>query len=386
MKRLVIIAAIAVFAFQATPLCAAEDDAKAREQFDEILDAFNSRAYEMLESSIDKADLMNRVFAVRPLDDATKQAYNASYAEISESGFLSSIHNPTSDNAAELVRFAFEDGKGVAVIRIRIPNYQYAFLAIQIRHDRRSRLKIVDWYDSRLGQSMTTTISDVLITLAPNKASTQRLLSIQDPTDLQLFQATELLKAARDSMSPRFLEIYADLDEGIKAHPLIVKFAMRRAALGGNPDLFVSTLKLFVDAYSAQAEFAALTSAYYLQGQAYQEAYQSLLQFHQFFGVKEGAVPARLSALALATGNPEGAEKYALEATANEPSFELGWWSLLRARAAAMDYEGSLQPLTYLEDNFDHRLDAAKLRQDRFRGFAGLVASQEFKDWRAGRN
>ena len=66
MKRLVIIAAIAVFAFQATPLCAAEDDAKAREQFDEILDAFNSRAYEMLESSIDKADLMNRVFAVRP--------------------------------------------------------------------------------------------------------------------------------------------------------------------------------------------------------------------------------------------------------------------------------------------------------------------------------
>jgi hypothetical protein len=59
---------------------------------------------------------------------------------------------------------------------------------------------------------------------------------------------------------------------------------------------------------------------------------------------------------------------------------------LLRARAAAEDYRGALEPLQRLEDDFGHRLDESKLRRDRFRAFTGLAASQEFKDWRADRN
>jgi hypothetical protein len=53
---------------------------------------------------------------------------------------------------------------------------------------------------------------------------------------------------------------------------------------------------------------------------------------------------------------------------------------------AAKDYQGALAALTYLEDNFGHRLDARKLRQDKFRAFTRLASSQEFKDWRASRD
>ena len=89
--------------------------------------------------------------------------------------------------------------------------------------------------------------------------------------------------------------------------------------------------------------------------------------------------------LALAIGKPDDAEEFAVAATVNEPELELGWWSLLRARAAARNFAGALEALTYLEDNFDHRLDEAKLRRDKYRAFASLASSQEFKDWRAGR-
>ena len=99
-----------------------------------------------------------------------------------------------------------------------------------------------------------------------------------------------------------------------------------------------------------------------------------------------GGWVAVLSALALATGKAEDAEKFAVAATIDEPALELGWWSLLRARSAANDYDGALDALTYLEDHFSHRLDEAKLRRDKFRAFTNLVASQEFKDWRAGRD
>jgi hypothetical protein len=64
----------------------------------------------------------------------------------------------------------------------------------------------------------------------------------------------------------------------------------------------------------------------------------------------------------------------------------LGWWSPLRVRAQAQDHAGAIQALTYLEDNFGHRLDEAKLRRDRFQGFTTLAGSEEFKEWRAERN
>ena len=54
-------------------------------------------------------------------------------------------------------------------------------------------------------------------------------------------------------------------------------------------------------------------------------------------------------------------------------------------RAGAGDYAGALPALTYLEDNFGHRLDAAMLRRDPYKAFNGLAASEAFTEWRAGR-
>ena len=185
MKRVILVAAIAAFMSFVPVAQAAEDDAKARDQFQKIVDAFNSSEFEMVEPAIDKADLINRVIAVRPLANDVKQMLRDSFAEMAEGGFMHSIHNPVSGNAGEVVAFDFENGKGLGVIRVKIPNYQYAFLAIELRHDRRGRLKIVDWFDSRIGQNLMTSISDVLITLMPTKESTRQLLAIPEPTGLR---------------------------------------------------------------------------------------------------------------------------------------------------------------------------------------------------------
>jgi hypothetical protein len=126
-------------------------------------------------------------------------------------------------------------------------------------------------------------------------------------------------------------------------------------------------------------------SDFFLAVGAIEEAYALLKIFQQDFAVNEGALPAKLSALALATGKPDDAEKFAVEATIDEPTLELGWWSLLRVRSSAGNYAGSIEALTQLEESFGHRLDEAKLRRDKFRGFTQLVGSQEFKDWRATR-
>jgi len=232
---------------------------------------------------------------------------------------------------------------------------------------------------------LSVEIAEELMVQMPTKPATRKTLSIPNPTDLQLFQVTELYKASRDQQPPRFFEIYDEFNEALKREPFIAKRAVSMAYMLKDSSRLVRALDIFLDVYSDQWSFALSTSDIYLALGAYERSYELLKRFQQDFAVNEGALPAKLSALALATGKLDDAEKFAVEATTDEPTLELVWWSLLRVRSSAENYAGSIDALTQLEDNFGHRLDEAKLRRDKFRGFAQLVASQEFKDWRASR-
>ncbi len=386
MKKAKQIAVVVVLMILAAPLPAAEDDAKARGQFQEILDAINEHSFDAMKPAIDKTDLRNRVYGSRAIENDVRQSFDANFWEMLEAAFLENIPNPGSDARGQLVQFEFQNGKGQAVIRYRLPKYQFVYHVFELRHDKRGRLKIVDWFDTSRGQTFTIGLGEQLLIAMPSKATTRKLLTSANVGNQQLFQVTELLKAARDRQPPRFFEIYDDLDEPLRRQRLIAKFAVNMAILARDADRFVTTLDTFAAVYSGDKDFALFIAESYLQVQYYEKSFPYFEAFHGNFGVREGALPARLSALALAIGRPEDAQKYALEATTREPSLKLGWWSLLRARAADGDFKGSIDALTQLEDNFDERLDAAKLKRDRFRAFSKLADSPEFKEWRDGRD
>ncbi len=380
------ITTIVVLTFLVTPGSAAENDAKAFGQFQEILQSIDQKSFEIFSKVLDQTDLANRVYSHQPVEDDVRAIFNGNFWELIEAGFLHYLPPEGSKVKAELIQFSFEDGRGQACVRYSRANYEYTYQVFDLRHDRRGRIRVVDWFDSKAGQTFTADIGEDLITLMPTKVATRKIVSIENPTDLQLFQVTEILKAIRDAQPPRFFEIYDEFDDQLKREPLIAKNAVIMAYGVKDIDRFRQSVEIFVEVYSEDANQALIMSDYYLVLEDYQQSFEMLRRYHQSFKIKEGAIPAKLSALALATGNTDDAEKFALEATVNEPTLELGWWSLLRVRAAAKDYQGALPALTYLEDNFEHRLDEAKLRRDKFRAFASLASSQEFKDWRGSRN
>ena len=380
------IATVVVLAVLATPLFAAEDDKKAFGQFQEFLEGVDQLSFEMIQDYLDQTDLTNRILGHQSVQPDVEEMFRGDFWNIIERGVLSVLPPQGSGIKGELVQFAFENGKGQACVRFRHPQHAYQFHRLELRQDRRGRLKIVDWFDSNNGLTFSALMGEELLTAKPTKEKTRRLLSIKAPTDLQLFQATEILKAIRDRQAPRFFEIYDQFDEQLKRVPWVAKNAVNMAHGLKDVDRFATALTIFVDVFADDPDMALLMSDFYLIVGDYEHAFTSMKRFEQHFAVNEGALPAKLSALALATGKPEDAERFAVEATTNEPTVELGWWSLLRARTAARDYQGALEALTYLEDNFGHRLDAAKLRRDKFRAFTKLANSQEFKDWRASRN
>jgi len=387
MKTKRLVATIVVFTIAAMPLMAAEDDAKAFGQFQEILAAIDDRSFDTIQKAIDRTDMRNRVYSARTLEADVGAVFDGNFWQFIEERFTQTTLPPSGARIkAELVDFAFQDGQGKAAIRFGMPGFQYKYQVFDLRHDGRGRLKLADWFDSSTGQEFSADIAEDLSIMMPTKAATRRVISVQNPTDLQLFQVTEIFKASRDRQPPRFFEIYDQFADELKREPFVAKQAAQMAYLLQDTDRFLSALEIFVDVYSSDPNYALTMSDYYLTAQDYEKSYELLQIFQKDFSVKEGALPAKLSALALAIGKPDDAEKYALEATVDEPGLELGWWSLLRARSSAQNFEGAVEALTYLEDNFSHRLDEAKLRRDKFGGFSKLVASPEFKEWRTSRN
>ncbi len=386
MKIVKVVTTIALLSVLAAPLYAAENDQKAFGQFLEILSAVNSQSFTKIQSAIDKTDLSNRITSSRVIEPDAKKILNDNFWQIVEEGFRRNLPPAGSKVDAQLVDFVFENGKGRAGVRFNRANYEYAYQVFELRHDSRARLIIVDWFDSGLGQMLSAAIGEDLVMAMPTKASIRKQISVPNPSELELFQVTEIFKASRDQQAARFFEIYDEFNEALKREPFIAKYAVFMAYASKDTDRFVHALEIFVDVYSQDPNYALMISDFFVRTQAYEESYVALGRFHANFAVKEGAVPARLSALALALGKIDDAERYAVEATQDEASLELGWWSLLRARARAQDFDGAIEPLTYLEDNFDHQLDEAKLRRDKFQGFSTLVSSEEFKAWRAERN
>jgi hypothetical protein len=385
MKIAALVSTVVVFTMSATSLIAAENDAEAFGQFQEILKGIDDRSFESIQKAIDKTDMRNRVLSARQIEADAAQTFDGNFWQFVESGFESNLPPPGAKEGAKLVDFAFQDGKGKAAIRFAKPGFEYGFQVFDLRHDNRGRLKIVDWFDSGSGQMLSAEIAEELMVLMPTKPATRKTISIQDPTDLQLFQVTEIYKASRDTQPPRFFEIYDQFNEALKREPFIAKYAVFMAYMLKDTDRLANALDIFVDVYSNEPSFALTMSDFYLAIGAYEASYELLKIFHQNFPVKEGALPAKLSALALATGKPDDAERFAVEAIEDEPDLELAWWSLLRARSSAGDFEGAIEALTQLEDEFGHQLDEAKLRRDKFRGFAKLVTSEAYKSWRASR-
>jgi len=386
MKIAKLITIVAMFTMLVTPVFAARDDSKAFGQFQEFLEGIDQKSFETIRKYVDQADLTNRVLSHQAVQADVQDMFRNDFWNAVERGILHVLPPKGSRVKPELIQFEFENGKGRAVVRFSYPNYEFQFQQYDLRYDGRGRLKVVDWFDSSKGETFSAFMGEELLAAKPEKEASRKLLSSNAPTDLQLFQATEILKAIRDRQAPRFFEIYDKFDEPLKREPWIAKNAVYMAQIMKDVDRFSRAVVIFADLYSEDPDMGLMLSDYYVTLQDYEQSFAALQKFEQHFSVSEGALPAKLSALALAIGRSDDAEKFAVKATTSEPELELGWWSLLRARSVVEDYQGALEALTHLEDDFGHRLDAGKLGRDKFRAFTKLAASQEFKDWRAQRN
>ena len=364
---------------------AAQDDYRAEMQ--EIVDDLNDGDFRSFVSALSRRDMMTRIASHHPVDPQLAGAMNDQFDEIIEGAYNDAFPSMGQrKNIGKLVNFELSEGSGHALVRYKLPKYNYQYLRFDLSLDGRDRLVIDDWVNFMLTRRFSKYIAEGFVAVSPSEPGLHSLVTGIELNGSDLFMVREAAKAARESDHPRVLEIVADMRDHVQQHPYIVKQTLWAARISGDIDRYEAAVQQRLSIDAEDPLYALAISDYFMTTQQFDRALSALAAFQKGIGIDDGAVLSRMSALALAAGLDEDAEGYALRATEFEPELELGWWSLLRARARRDDIPGSIEVLTRLEDDFDERLDASKLKRDRFGAFHKIADSQAFKDWREQRN
>jgi tetratricopeptide (TPR) repeat protein len=218
----------------------------------------------------------------------------------------------------------------------------------------------------------------------PGKPAVRKLLGFQGPTEQQVFQMTELLKASRDLRVDRYFDILGDLDEKLRSQRAVVLRSVHLSKASRNRRKLRTAL-IDVDKYFPEEPlYSLMLLDYYFPSRKYDEAMEALLRLQSRLGVQDAAMDARLSAASLVLGNTEDALRYADQAVQFEPGLELGWWSALRARTAMNQFDGAVVALDVLEKTFGYTLGPEAFENDP--SMADLLLSQEYETWLASRD
>lgn len=378
--------AMVVLVITATPQISAaqSNDDLARANFQAVIDDLNKNSFEEFHDAIDKKALLGRVVGAYFIEPEIRDQLSGMFEEWVQEMFVATFPPSKTEIIGTVVAFENYGDSARALVRFESSGYRFAYHVYEMEVDSKGRIGILDWTDFYRGDLFSREAAGSFVRTMPTPGATRQMLENKNIDEGRLFQVGELFKAVRDDKHERFFGIYDAMDEELRTERVIVRLNLQmtqkwndRARLGR---AYESLAKNFPD----EPLFSQPLIEYYISAGMFEQAIAELDILQKGLGVVDGATESLKVSAAMALGDMERAEEYALSATQAEPGLELSWWSLLRARTAAKNYAGATEAMTELEDRFGHLLIPQKLRRDRF--LRGLIDQQEYKDWRAKRD
>lgn len=367
------------------------DDAKNAEQeelarqeafrsgFEQIVNDLNYGSFDSFIGAIDRADMVDRIFGLRLIDQQVKKQFNEKLEYTYDDMITSAFVVPEDGLKATLLGIESRGDLGRAVVRYDLPKQQFDYHEYELRLDKSGRPTVVDWTSYLHGLRYSEGIGRSLVMAAPSKPATRKLLDFQQVSDRDLFQLGELLKAARDRKLERYLEIRDDLKPRLQRQRIVVETSVHIARASRKRRQMVAALQIMAEHFPDEPLYTLMLLDYQFPSKKFEEAFRSLQALSDRLGVDDAAMEARLSAASLVMGNAQEAAIYADAALDREPTLELAWWSALNARAELTDFDGCVEALQTLEHEFGHTLGRDTLQKNR--SYAQLLQSGAFKTW-----
>ena len=350
-----------------------------RAGFQDIVTDLNNNSFERFANAIDREDMLERIFGLRLIDQKVKKSFRERFDDNLVNILMSAFAGTGGNIRAAWLGFGSKGDRGKAIVRYDLPDFQFNYHEYELRLDDKSRVIIVDWIDYLDGERFSDGVGIQLIAANPGAPAVRKLIDFQGPTEQQVFQVTELLKASRDRQVDRYFDILKDVDEKLRRQRVVVLTSVHLTKATRNRRKLRTAL-IDVDKYFPDEPlYSLMLLDYYFPSRKYEQAMQALLSLQSRLGVQDSAMLARLSAASLVLGNAEDALSYADQAVTIEPGLELAWWSALRARTAMRQFATAVAALDELEKTFGYTLGPEAFEKDP--SMADLLLSTEYESW-----
>ena len=340
----------------------------------------NNTRYGTFLDSIDAPELINRIYGLRLIDQRVKKQFNSTLESRWDPLIIAQFREPEDGLKATLLGVESRGNHGRAVVRFDLPKLQFNYHEYELRLDAEGRMRIVDWTDYLDGMLFSRSVGEGMVKASPSKPALRKLLDFKNPSDRELFQFGELLKAARDRRLDRYLEIRDDMDERLQRQRIVVESSVQIARQVRKRRQMIAALGTMAEHFPDEPLYSLMLLDYYFPARKYDKALEALQRLSGRAGFPDAAMDARMSATALVMDNPQEAAMYADRALALEPGLELAWWSALNVRAKLADFAGSVEALQRLEGDFEHELGPDALKKNP--AYAQLLDSSEYQSWR----
>lgn len=365
-----------------------------RTGFASLVNDLNQQYYAGFVSSIDREDMLDRIYGLRLIDQRIKRQFEEnlessfgpmveSGAGIARAGIVPVFRQPEGGARYMILGMESRGDLGRAVVRIDLDDYQFNYQVFDLRLDSRERVVVVDWTDYLAGVTFSESIGRYLVLATPSKPALRKMLDIKNVSDRELYLFGELLKAARDGNLDKFNEVRDGMQPRIQRQRIVVESGVHAAKARKNRRAMVAAVGEMAEHYPEEPLYSLMLLDYLFPNRQYEEGIAALGRLAAALGVPDAAMDARMSAAYLASGNVGEAVVHAAAATEGEPGLELGWLSALNARNAAADFAGAVQALAELESRFGYDLGPEALGKSK--NFSDLVASSDYQAWLAQR-
>lgn len=347
-----------------------------------IVDDLNAGSSDAFVDSIDQADLLDRVFGLRLIDQRVKKNVREGLPQSLLLPVISTLRKADADEGVKVALLGVESrgDRGRAVVRFDLPDSQFGYHEYDLRLENSGKVIVRDWTDFLDGSLFTESVGQSMVMAAPGKPAVRKLLDFVNVSENELFQFAELLKAARDRKLDRYLEIRDGMPERFQRQRIVVETNVRLARQARKRRQMVAGLAIMDEYYPDEPLYSLMLLDLYFPSRKYDKAFGALQRLSDRLGFPDAAMDARMSATMLVMDKPQEASMYAERALELEPGLELAWWSALSVRAKLIDFAGSVEALQRLEGEFGYELGPEALKKNP--GYAQLLDSTEYKSWR----
>jgi len=384
-KRLLAVMTIAL-PLMSAPLAsvAQSNDELARENFQAVIDDLNNNSFKAFLDALDERELLGRVIGAYAIEPEVRDQLAGLFDQWVPELFVESFPPSQGEIIGTVVAFEGYGDSARALVRYEVSGYRFAFHVYELTVGSKGRIGILDWTDFYKGGLFSREAAASFVRTLPTQEATQQLLENKNIDEGRLFQVAELMKASRDNAHGRFFGIYDAMDDELKAERGVVRLNLQMTQTWNDRARLGRAVESVASSFPNDPLFSQPLIDFFIVTSQFDRAITELETLQKGLGVVDGATESLKATAAMALGNMEQAQEFALSATQAEPDLELAWWALLRARTAAGNYAGAIEAMEQLEERFGQLLIPQKLRRDRF--LRVLIDQQEYKDWRAERD